>query len=147
MGQLKLVAAIMMLAWASWYPVAIMADDGEVLRFEDLTAGTWGLDIEGVRCEENPHTIEFPDDGETMVLRYAKGVDGEPPTVATYDLMGEGPGYMRMQMRGEARTTEAGDPVEWDMVLLSPDSYCWHRTDWQDGGCTQPAHRCSEESE
>lgn len=120
--------------------------ENQDLRFQDIATGTWGLDADGVRCDENPHTIEFPPDGRTMVLRYAKGVGDKPPFVANYRLIGEGPGFLRMKLDGETRKTETGDLVEWDLVLLSADSYCWHRTDWQEGGCTKPATRCAERS-
>jgi hypothetical protein len=116
----------------------------ELHRLQDIASGTWGFDIDGVRCNENFHTINFPESGETMILRYAKGVEGQPPTEAVYRLLGEGPGFMRMKIEGEKRTTDTGEPVVWDLMLLSQDSYCWHRTDWQEGGCTQPAYRCPE---
>ena len=115
------------------------------LTFREIAAGTWGFGVEGASCDDNPHTIEFSADGQFMFLRYSQTVDGEPPPVTKYELLGEGPGFMRMAMKGETRTTDEGEPVKWDMVLLTPDSYCWHRTDWQEGGCTQPAHRCSAE--
>lgn len=115
------------------------------LTFREIATGTWGFDVEGASCEDNPHTIEFSADGQFMFLRYSKSVDGEAPPVTKYELLGEGPGFMRMAMEGETRTTDEGDLVKWDMVLLAPDSYCWHRIDWQEGGCTQPAHRCSSE--
>jgi hypothetical protein len=117
--------------------------ENENLRFQDIASGKWGFDVDGVRCGENPHTIEFLPDGRTMTLSYEKGVDDAPRLVATYTLIGEGPGCMRMKLQGETRETESGDLVQWDLVFLSPDSYCWHRTDWQEGGCTQPAVRCS----
>lgn len=117
--------------------------NSEQLRFQDIASGTWGFPVGGASCEDNPHTIEFTEDAERMILRYAKGLEGNPPTEAKYRILGEGPGFMRMEIEGETRTTDEGIPVKWDMVLLSPDSYCWHRTDWQEGGCTQPAERCS----
>jgi len=118
---------------------------GENLRLQEGASGVWGFPVEGASCEDNPHTIKFLEGSKTMILRYAKGLDGNPPTEATYQILGEGPGYLRMEIRGETTTTEAGKPVQWDLVLLSSDSYCWHRTDWQLGGCTQPATRCKKD--
>ena len=124
----------------------VLAEERE-LTFEEIVTGTWGFEKEGASCEDNPHTIEFSADGQFMFLRYSRSVDGEPPPITKYELLGEGPGFMRMAMEGETRTTDEGQPVKWDMVLLAPDSYCWHRTDWQEGGCTQPASRCSSEAD
>lgn len=118
------------------------AAEERVYRFQDIASGQWGFEVEGASCEDNPHIISFSEDGSKMSLRYSVGLDGDPPTAATYRVIAEGPGFLRMAMDGETRTTEAGVPVPWDLVLLSPDSYCWHRTDWQPGGCTQPATRC-----
>ncbi len=44
---------------------------------------------------------------------------------------------------GETRLTDAGEPVVWDLVLKSEDSFCWDRTDWEQGGCTKNNARCS----
>jgi pimeloyl-ACP methyl ester carboxylesterase len=40
---------------------------------------------------------------------------------------------------GETRKTESGDRVVWDLILLSPDSYCWRRTDWPPISSNEPA--------
>lgn len=122
--------------------IAIPESDEPILRFWDIAAGSWGFQVKDASCEDNPHTISFSDGGMTMKLRYAKSLNENPPTEATYRVLAEGPGYLRMAMEGETRTTDAGVPVIWDMVLLNANSYCWHRTDWQPGGCTQPATRC-----
>jgi hypothetical protein len=82
-----------------------------------------------------------------MTLRYAKGADGQPPAAANYSVIDESANYLRMSMKGETRLDPAGNAVVWDLVLLSPDSYCWHRSDWQEGGCTQPAIRCPKDAE
>ena len=34
------------------------------------------------------------------------------------------------------------DIVVWDLVLTSPDSYRWHRTDWPARGYTPEVVRC-----
>ncbi len=111
-----------------------------------IASGAWGWAVDGATCEDNPHAIEFAPDFKTMTLRYAKGVEGQPPTVATYSVLEEGDDYLRMRMLDETSIDANGDPVVWDLVLLSTDSYCWHRSDWQEGGCTQPATRCVDVS-
>jgi hypothetical protein len=32
-------------------------------------------------------------------------------------------------------------------MLLSENQYCWHRTDWKEGGCTTPIVRCSSKAQ
>ena len=119
--------------------------EGQLLGIRDIVAGTWGWDVEGASCEDNPHTLEFSGNGKKMTLRYAKSLDENPPTEAVYKIVREGPGFIRMEKTGETEKTTDGKLVAWDLVLLGPSSYCWHRTDWQPGGCTQPAKRCGAE--
>lgn len=126
-------------------PVAEAPAGEETLRFQDIANGVWGMDIEGVTCAENPHTIQFSEDGRKMSLRYAKGNDGAAPSEFSYEVLSEGPGFARMTLVGEERTTAEGQQVVWDLVLLTANQYCWHRTDWQPDGCTKPATRCQED--
>lgn len=144
---MRVLRSLLLGGFALFVPGQTLIAEERELTFEEIVTGTWGFEMEGASCEDNPHTIEFSADGQFMFLRYSKSVDGEPPTITKYKLLGEGPGFMRMAMEGETRTTDEGDLVKWDMVLLDPDSYCWHRTDWQGGGCTQPANRCSPEAD
>jgi hypothetical protein len=118
--------------------------ESKPLRFREIASGVWGLEHQDLTCKGNAHTIEFSDDGTIMTLRYTRGIGGKPPTKVAYRVISEGPGYLRMRMEGEERKTDDGELVVWDLVLLSLDSYCWHRTDWQQGGCTQPAVRCPQ---
>jgi hypothetical protein len=106
--------------------------------------GTWGMEGEGVSCKDNPHTIQFSPDVREMTLQFTKSFDANPPTRSVYDVRGEGAGFLHMTLRGEDRKTDAGKLVEWDLVLLDADRYCWHRSDWREGGCTQPATRCAQ---
>ena len=117
----------------------------EERRFvRQVATGTWGTEFEVATCLSNPHTSRFSPDGRTMFLRYAKGEAGVPPADVIYQIVGGGPDYLRMKVEGETRTTDAGVTVVWDLVLLSADSFCWHRTDWQENGCTKPITRCKE---
>lgn len=114
------------------------------LPLRPTIAGTWGMEGEGVSCADNPHTLAFSPDGLEMKLQYAKGGEGTPPTEVTYVVVSEGPGVLRLAKNGEDMRSEAGELVQWDLVLLGADSYCWHRSDWQAGGCTKPAVRCAK---
>ena len=46
-------------------------------------------------------------------------------------------------MLGETRRTPAGELVVWELVLFSPTSYRWHRTDWPETGFTPEVIRCT----
>ena len=112
----------------------------------EAAAGVWGFEAAGASCKDNPHTITFSADGGEMTLQYTKSFDGKPPVQAKYKILADGEDYLRMSMYGEDRKTDSGELVVWDLLMLSYDSYCWHRTDWSENGCTQPASRCPREA-
>ncbi len=102
-------------------------------------AGAWGYEAEGGMCAGRPHTIEFSADGAEMVLRYS-----DPPGQGTYKVLAEETLQLRVAMRDEVERTNSGTLVEWDLILLSPDAYTWHRSDWPAGHRTWPVKRCTE---
>jgi len=115
----------------------------------DVLPGVWDWEAAPQRCQENPHSIDFTPDRKSMEVRHPKGavMGKETPRVVTvYRVLSESPSSLRMRIVGESRRTDAGEPVVWDLVLLSRDSYCWHRTDWPPQGCTGRVLRCSAPS-
>jgi hypothetical protein len=117
------------------YEVAAGAD------VSTTVAGTWDWAGRPGTCTDNPHTISFSADRSTMILRFAKPMsDGH--IEARYDVHRMNRSGVRGAIEGETRRTPSGQPVVWDLVLMSPDSYRWHRTDWSDGGYTGLVIRC-----
>jgi len=108
--------------------------------------GTWGWEQNPeLGCSGNPHTIRFTRDRTFMLLKHVKKIDrasGNPDPVVRYRVLQSEPD-LRMAIEGETRTTPAGDLVVWEVYMLSPDRYCWHRTDWKAGGCTKAIERCA----
>jgi hypothetical protein len=113
----------------------------------DVIRGTWGWTVpEDLSCTENPHTIQVSADGTEMTLSHARPhedftgkISSEP---AHYDVVHVGADRIRMNLRGEQRTTPTGELVVWDLMMLSSNEYCWRRTDWQATGCTRSIVRC-----
>jgi hypothetical protein len=68
--------------------------------------------------------------------------DGEAHRTAIYDLSNPTLSSVRGAIRGEERLTETGEPVVWDLVLTSPESFAWHRADWPAGSLTGTLRRC-----
>jgi hypothetical protein len=60
-----------------------------------------------------------------------------------YRVLAHAPGVIRARIEGEKRLDEAGEPVIWDFVQLSDDSFCWHRADWGPDDCTNRLFRCT----
>ena len=120
--------------------------EGKQYLIRDIVTGTWGTEFEGAMCSDNPHTIRFSADGHSMTLAYTKSLTADPPTRVEYRVIGEGKGFIRMQITNETEKGADGQLVMWDIVLLTPNSFCWHRSDWSDEGCTKPITRCDGET-
>jgi hypothetical protein len=114
----------------------------------ELIRGTWGWTVpEKLSCTENPHTIEVSVDGTEMILSHAhphRNFTGKVSSEPThYDVGHVVADRVRMNIRGEQRTTPTGELVAWDLIMLSPNEYCWRRTDWEATSCTPSIVRCS----
>lgn len=59
-----------------------------------------------------------------------------------YVIEGAQPTVLNTYIVDESRLTEAGDPVQWDLVLVGRNRMAWHRTDWEEGALTGPLMRC-----
>lgn len=109
--------------------------------------GRWGL--AGVNsCADNAQTMRFSEDGKTMFLSYRKPVQSVTgyEQFFEYEVLGAAGNAIRMSLSGENRKTDEGQPVVWDLVVLSADVFCWHRSDWELGRCTAPQHRCESQA-
>lgn len=107
--------------------------------------GTWDWSTSEGFCVNNPHTISFsPDHAVMMITSRRPWSDSIADTsrVAIYDISEHTTSYIRGAIRGESRVTPAGEPVVWDLILTSRDSYSWHRTDWLFNAKTGDIKRC-----
>ena len=106
--------------------------------------GKWGW--EGSKdCQEAPLDIRFSNDGKRMHLSHSPEAENgqrEPRRETSYTILGPTAMGLSMSMDGEDRLDTSGQPVTWDLVVLSNDQYCWHRSDWRSTGCTKPVNRC-----
>ncbi|HEY8258652.1 MAG TPA: hypothetical protein VIG08_13430 [Gemmatimonadales bacterium] len=140
------VIAIAVVIW--WRPWRKLTEPYRVPEGRDVfmvAAGTW--DWEGAEefCRKNPHTITFTSDRRVMTLRSAEphtDSAGIARSVTEYEVLEHSPGRIRGAIRGETRRTAGGKPVVWDLVLIGPNTYRWHRTDWPLGTFTKPVRRC-----
>jgi hypothetical protein len=102
--------------------------------------GTWNWVGEG--CDKNPFILSPSPDGSTITLSST-----EPDSAGTlhrteYRVLEQASAFVRGQITDEDRRTASGKLVVWDFVVLSPDRFCWRRTDWPSTGCTKPLQRC-----
>jgi len=106
--------------------------------------GTWAWENNSeFGCDGNSQAISFTRDKKVMLLKYKdESKEQEIPAHAVRYRVLQSEPHLRMAIEGEKRTTPAGDPVVWEVVMLGPDRFCWHRTDWEPDGCTAAAIRC-----
>ena len=113
---------------------------GEDIRKTIAGQWTWTTDSSG--CA-NAHTIAFSDDGKVMTIVQPSRSVGSTDVTTTYDLSLVTQSSIRGAIRGESRRTGDGTPVVWDLVLVGPNAYRWHRTDWfSSWGYTPAIVRC-----
>jgi hypothetical protein len=107
--------------------------------------GRWDWAETSPRCGDSAAELSFTDDGQGLRVRVATGVYIGTTLLgpeAKYTILAESQDVLRMQLDGETRQTAAGTIVVWDVVLLDPDQFCWHRADWKSDVCTKPLLRC-----
>ena len=107
-----------------------------------VVEGTWDWAGRSETCKDNPHTISFSPDRATMILTFVKPLEGDTSRDTRYELREVTSSSIRGFITDETRRTNDGELVVWDLVLMSPDSYGWHRTDWLPGMYTPEVVRC-----
>jgi hypothetical protein len=145
---LPLVAIVgLVVWWAPWKPAYEAPEGSEVFA---VAAGTWDWTTSPADsvCVARRHSIAFTPDRRVMTITQSEpwtDDDGAERQVAVYDLSESSRAHVRGLIRGEARLTDAGEPVAWDLELTSADSYRWRRTDLPRLlGRTAEIRRCPE---
>jgi hypothetical protein len=111
----------------------------------DFVTGTWAWSDDPSNCTTDPQVISFTPDRRQMFIvrnRPFQGADGLVDSITVYYILEHTPNRIRGSIPGEARLTESGDPVVWDLVLRAADRYAWHRTDWGRFEYTRDLRRC-----
>ena len=132
--QVHLLAAVaLVLGCASAQPPDVLSD----------IQGTWGW-VEGdFTCETNPHTIRLSEDGRRLTFSYPHPIVEETGRKeSVYEVLGHGQHVIRLFLESETRTDEAGELVEWDLIMVSPDGYVWRQSDWPRDMSTALLERC-----
>lgn len=110
-----------------------------------VVEGKWALPGRAGNCDTNAVTIRFTPDHADMILispHLVRRDDGELDSIVRFPLLGHTRHSIRVVRRGETRLGADGTPVVWDLVLRSPDTYSWHRSDWLPITFTRQHQRC-----
>lgn len=133
------------LVWrAPWAPDYEVPEDTDIFT---VASGTWGWTTapDSSFCVTRWHTVAFSPDHSIMTITASEpwtDSSGVVHQVTVYDLSEHSRHHVRGQIRGETRLTDDGEPVVWDLVLGSANSYHWHRTDWPAFSYTATLERC-----
>lgn len=141
-GMTLLLALAWMLWLRPWLPSYQAATTDGVFA---IVEGRWAWEGARSGCDDNAHSIEISPDHRVMTITYDQPWTdsiGTARNLAQYDIEKHGGGFIRAQIRGENRRSRAGTPVVWELVLMSPHRYKWHRTDWVPGSYTAALVRC-----
>lgn len=117
----------------------------QVVTAHSQLPGKWDWEKSEPRCGDAAGTFSFSPDGHEVRVNVAAGADpgaGAAGRDVVYEVLADQGKTMRVRAVGETRRTDAGAPVEWDLVMLNPDAFCWRRADWPVGKCTQLLLRC-----
>jgi uncharacterized protein len=128
-----------------WHEQMSVADSA-IFR---TAAGTWDWSKGDSTCTTSRrHSISFSPDFREMRIRFAVAEPGRD-SVYRYRIFGVGDNVVagwerviRAAMEGETRTTANGALAVWDLVLMSPNRFHWHRTDWDQANLTDAVVRC-----
>ena len=111
--------------------VAACASAPEGTTARSQLPGKWDWETSEPRCGDAAGTFSFSPDGRQVRVNDI-----------VYEVLAEEGKTLRLRAVGETRKTDAGAPVEWDLQVLNPDTFCWRRTDWNAGTCTALLKRC-----
>ena len=96
-------------------------------------------------CNLNPHEISFNKKRTKMYITYGKpilGYNEKQLKKVEYNVHRILKDRVHLTINKETRTDPTGELVEWDLILISDDEYCWYRHDWKKGACTKSNYRC-----
>ena len=138
-GLPAMLMIVLLLTWHPWRSYALPAGTS----IFQTVAGRWDWDGAEGFCERNPHTITFSPDSSIMYLTGRLPWSKEDTSrVAVYDLSEHTQNRIRGKIRGETRLDAKGQPVVWDLILASRDSYQWHQVGWPSLSRTKAVRRC-----
>ena len=112
--------------------VAACATSPEGVTARSQLPGKWDWETSEPRCGEAAGTFSFSPDGRQVHVNDI-----------VYEVLSDQGKTLRLRVVGEMRKTDAGVPVEWDLLMLNADTFCWRRTDWTAGACTALLKRCA----
>lgn len=128
----KIYLKFLLIGVASFFVISAHAKQNPA-GFE-VFDGLWGwVPEKSATCKKNPHTLTFSKDLKEVYLEFTNSKDKKGnhiKNVAVYSVHEIKKNSVTMSVHNERRMDDEGNPVVWDLVLLSEREYKWHRHDW-----------------
>jgi hypothetical protein len=89
--------------------------------------------------------VRFTPDHAGLILVHphpAPKIDGRVDSLARYSRLGHTRHSIDVVRRGETDLNADSTPIVWDLMLRSPNTYAWHRSDWRSTAFTHELRRC-----
>lgn len=107
--------------------------------------GKWAQSGLRGNCDTNWVTLRFTPNHAELMLAYPHPTlreDGKLDSIFRYPLLGHTRHSLRVVRRNETILNPDSTPVVWELMLRSPNTYAWHRSDWLPVMFTQAFKRC-----
>jgi hypothetical protein len=111
-----------------------------------LVQGTWDWANRPGSCQDNPQTLTLSSDRTKVILEYRKPVinpAGKPQKTEVYKILDARAHLLHAQVEGETKKDKTGQPVTYDLMFVTDNSFCFHRSDWGKTQCTNMLKRCT----
>ena len=118
--------------------------DGDVI--EVLTDGEWSWVSEEDSCAKAVQVIEFNESQTLMTMHWEDRSGENQGVVYKYNIQEINGSNIKADMIGEERKNKSNELVSWNLVVKSPELYCWNRTDWPMTSCTNDMYKCKSKT-
>jgi len=137
--------ALVAISWAGYRRLVRTYDVPNDTNIFQAVEGKWTLSGASGNCDTNWMTVHFtPDHADMLLLRpqSTSQSGGRRDSLSRYPLLGHTRHSIQVVRRGETSLNTDSTPVVWDLILRSPNTYAWHRSDWLPITFTHDLRRC-----
>jgi len=110
----------------------------------DTLPGQW-IDVDRKYCDIGRTTVSVSADRQNISFSHSglgRATESDIRQQFNYRVGAQRGNRLHLELENETRLDERGEPVTWDLVMLSSDEFCWSRSDWPEDGCTASVFRC-----
>ena len=126
------------------FAVSLSAAGSDSYSIIDTLPGQW-IDVDKKYCDIAQTTVSVSADRQSISFSHSglgQATESDIRRQFNYRVGAQRGNRLYLELENETRLDERGEPVTWDLVMLSSDEFCWSRSDWLEDGCTATVFRC-----